>query len=198
MVVPTIDITDELEDLMFACDDMCNPKTPEPAEKRSDINEEETGNPMADPGMQKKYVADMLLLRDLSLVVISTLKELQELCSTAVFENKEYTSIFMMANNAIFALDPILPTTQTTTPIIQQGMHLTGAQRDILSALVSEFSDIFATSGAQTTTDLISHSINTGSATPLKQKPYSLSHKEQKIVRQEIADMLDKGVIVPS
>lgn len=90
------------------------------------------------------------------------------------------------------------PPPPRTVPDVKTGEHLSAAQRETLNALVAEFGDVFTPGHIQSTTELIKHTINTGDAAPIKQKPYSLTYKEQKIVQDEITDMLSKGVIVPS
>ena len=127
--------------------------------------------------------------------MLSLLKELRVNVSARIAATQGSCS---QGDNALINPTTPLTTTSSTLPIVKKGEHLTANQHASLDALVAEFCDVFTPGHTQTTTEFITHTINTGDAKPIKQKPYSLTYKEQKIVQDEVADMLKKGVIVPS
>ena len=77
--------------------------------------------------------------------------------------------------------------------------NLTAEERKQLETLVMEFADVFAVDSSELgSTDLVTHSINTGESPPIKQParrmPFALRHTVEELVQQ----MLEQGVIEPS
>ena len=76
---------------------------------------------------------------------------------------------------------------------------LTESELDVLTSLLSEYSDIFATPGGPLgRTDLIRHKIDTGDAMPVRLPPRRLPPAQREIANQEIDKMLEQGVVEPS
>lgn len=76
---------------------------------------------------------------------------------------------------------------------------LTTTQRAELLHLLQGFSSSFdcqATSLGRTTT--VSHTIDTGSHAPIRQRPYRVSASERRVIDDQVNDMLKRGVIQPS
>lgn len=76
---------------------------------------------------------------------------------------------------------------------------LTTTQRAQLVSLLREFTasfDCHQHSLGRTTT--VSHSIDTGSHAPLRQRPYRVSASERRVIDEQVSDMLRRGVIQPS
>ena len=74
--------------------------------------------------------------------------------------------------------------------------HLTEEQRVQLDCLLKENETVFDTHPGHT--DVVEHSVDTGDARPVFHPPYRIPPAWQEEVRQEIGDMLDAGIIVPS
>ncbi len=73
---------------------------------------------------------------------------------------------------------------------------LTPAEKERVQRLLSKYSDVFDNNLGHTT--LITHKIDTGSTQPIKQAPRLLRYVHSDEANQQIADMLQKGVIRPS
>ena len=86
------------------------------------------------------------------------------------------------------------PTSDELGPIF--GMQLTTAQRTDLSDLIREFKDVFSTKPGKT--KVIEHHIHTRDTKPIKLPPYRVPQALQAMVKQEIKDMLDQGIVEPS
>ncbi len=68
-----------------------------------------------------------------------------------------------------------------------------------LKDLLAEFSDIFSSHPHDYgKTDLLTHSINTGNAAPIKLRPYRTSPAMQNILQQEVSRLLERDVIEES
>ena len=76
------------------------------------------------------------------------------------------------------------------------GKYLTTKERNNLNYLLVEFEDVLSIKPDKT--DLIEHHILTGTTKPIKLPSYRVSQAYQIMVRQEIKEMLDKGIIEPS
>jgi len=97
----------------------------------------------------------------------------------------------------------------TTSPVVSPeskvparikfGEKLTKEQHQQLTDVIVKFADVFGGDPVpHSTTNHVEHSIHTGDATPIKQKPYSVSEKEKQVIRAEISKMLLLGIIRPS
>ena len=74
--------------------------------------------------------------------------------------------------------------------------NVTGSERGILKALVTEYRDVFALSDDELgCTDVTEHRIETGDSDPIKIPPHRISPAKLPIVQQEVEDMLKRGVI---
>ena len=77
--------------------------------------------------------------------------------------------------------------------------NLSPSHRRQLVALLDKFISSFdfqQPSLGRTTT--ISHTIDTGSHSPLRQRPYRVSAEERRVITEQVDDMLQRGVIQPS
>ena len=70
---------------------------------------------------------------------------------------------------------------------------LQGGKRGKLKNLLLEFSDVFDENLGHTT--ILTHEINTGNSTPIKQHPRRIPFAHRDESERQIADMLDKGII---
>lgn len=91
----------------------------------------------------------------------------------------------------------------TNAALEASGPELTPAQKAQLEALISEFSDIFCEnhggrSGHFAPELGIVHKLNTGTASPVTQKPYRYSHFEQEFIIETVRKLLAQGLIRPS
>lgn len=80
-----------------------------------------------------------------------------------------------------------------------KGDSITSEQTDALLRLLNEYGDIFSKNDSDLgRTNLITHSIDTGDAKPIKQQPYWVPFKQHEIIKEEVDKMLEKGIIHPS
>ncbi|UYV70128.1 K02A2.6-like, partial [Cordylochernes scorpioides] len=76
---------------------------------------------------------------------------------------------------------------------IQINEDLTLSQKNELRQVLSKYSDLFSSKLGKT--NLAKHRIDTENAKPIKHKPYRVSPKERDIIKEQIQDMLQDGVI---
>ncbi|UYV61067.1 K02A2.6-like, partial [Cordylochernes scorpioides] len=76
---------------------------------------------------------------------------------------------------------------------IQINEDLTLSQKNELRRVLSKYSDLFSSKLGKT--NLAKHRIDTENAKPIKHKPYRVSPKERDIIKEQIQDMLQEGVI---
>lgn len=93
--------------------------------------------------------------------------------------------------------DEEFPQWQTT----QKGMpkfgdQLTKEQRKDIQEMLTEFKDVLQETPGRTT--LAKHSINTGTAQPVRLPPYRVPHHYRKDVQKELDQMVKSGIIEPS
>ena len=74
--------------------------------------------------------------------------------------------------------------------------HLTTQQLLSLQQLIEDFRDVFNNEPGRTT--LAEHRIETGSAKPVRQRPYRLPHAHRETVQKELTKTKNAGIIVPS
>ena len=73
---------------------------------------------------------------------------------------------------------------------------LTTAENAKLAELLTNFSDIFASSSLDLGhTQLVQHEIDTGDARPIKQRPYRVSNSHRVEIDRHISNMLDQNII---
>ena len=82
---------------------------------------------------------------------------------------------------------------------------LTQKQEQKVEELLNEHQDVFTKSiskEGQTSdlgrTNVVTHTIDTGNAKPIKQRPYKSSPDQQEFIKNEITTMLKKGIISPT
>ena len=79
------------------------------------------------------------------------------------------------------------------------GANLTAEERKQLETLVMEFADVFAVDSSELgSTDLVTHSINTGESPPIKQPARRMPFALRRTVEELVQQMLEQGVIEPS
>ena len=82
---------------------------------------------------------------------------------------------------------------------IQMEESLSLRECEQLQNLVLEFADIFALDQSElSSTDLVTHVIDTGDTVPIKQHPRRVPFALQDQVDQLVKEMLDQGVVTPS
>ena len=96
-------------------------------------------------------------------------------------------------------------TSATSFPTLEQDVekilalsaeNVTGPEREVLKALVTEYRDVFALNDDELgCTDVTEHHIETGDNDPIKIPPHRISPAKLPIVQQEVEDMLKRGVI---
>ena len=82
----------------------------------------------------------------------------------------------------------------SNTPEINK--ELSQEQKKELEKLLNDFSDVLKAEPGRTT--IAEHSLETGSATPIRQPPYRLPHAYREIIRKELEQMEAEGIIEPS
>ena len=92
----------------------------------------------------------------------------------------------------------VLPSLEQTETIkdVNINVHLTNTQKCEAKNLLQKFDDVFSDVPAMT--NCIEHDIELNSHVPIKLKPYPLPFASEKIVKDEVENMLKSGVIEPS
>ena len=81
----------------------------------------------------------------------------------------------------------------------RSSVHHSEAEKTQLANLLNEYKDVFAKSSSDLgRCDIIQHSINTGTAFPVRQPARRLPFGKRNVEQEEIMKMLDRGVIEPS
>ncbi|MCP3664601.1 MAG: hypothetical protein GY696_19275, partial [Gammaproteobacteria bacterium] len=84
-------------------------------------------------------------------------------------------------------------------PHIKPMTDLTPTQMKTFDLLVKEFSDVFSHhDGDLGRTSVLKHTIDTGSATPIRQKSYPVPFSQRESIAKHIAKMKEQGVITES
>lgn len=77
--------------------------------------------------------------------------------------------------------------------------NLDATQRERITSLLSKFRSSFdCTQTSLGRTSTVTHSVDTGSHAPLRQRPYRVSPTERRTIEDHVTDMLQRGVIRPS
>ena len=86
------------------------------------------------------------------------------------------------------------------TALLERGCQaLTLAKQGKLAALLRRFSGVFSTGdGDIGRTDLSQHHIDTGEASPVRQRPRRMPLSQREAADNEVARMLSQGIIEPS
>ena len=81
----------------------------------------------------------------------------------------------------------------------RSSVHLSEAEKTQLANLLNEFKNVFAKSSSDLgRCDIIQHSINTGTAFPVRQPARRIPFGKRNVEQEEIMKMLDRGVLEPS
>ena len=145
---------------------------------------------------------------------IVTCEQGKDTQSEITFEKcREHTNIQLSAfratsqcvDNSTNASSSLQNNSEHTVPDYLQDMyirsskHLSESEKIKLAELLNEYKDIFAKSSSDLgRCDKIKHSINTGTAFPVRQPARRLPFGKRKAEQEEIMKMLDRGVIEPS
>ena len=79
------------------------------------------------------------------------------------------------------------------------GSNLNGEEKRELEKLLIEFEDVFVgLDGKLGRTNLVTHSIDTGDAPPVRQRPRRVPYSQVEALDTEIENMLEQGIIRPS
>ena len=77
--------------------------------------------------------------------------------------------------------------------------HLNESEKADFGRLLCKYSSVFSSSSEDIgRTNLVQHTINTGHAAPIRQPPRRLPLGKRAIEKEEITNMLDRGIIEPS
>jgi hypothetical protein len=90
------------------------------------------------------------------------------------------------------------PTVDQPPLEVPLGDQLSAEENNYLRAVLREYRDVFTPGVSQQRTTLMYHRIDTGNAAPIQARPYRLAKSEDKIISEEVQNMLKAGVIVPS
>lgn len=94
-------------------------------------------------------------------------------------------------------LKPLALLSQVSDTHVTSYEHLDEKQRTIADNLVHQFKEISMERKGLGRTNLITHYINTGDSSPIRQRYYRMSPEKQRILTQEVDDMLKLDVIEP-
>ena len=92
--------------------------------------------------------------------------------------------------------DVRLKNTEILAKIEEKMRHLDTMQKDELSQLITEYSDLFP--DVHTKTTAVYHDVEIGDALPIKQHPYRVNPLKLDAMREEINYMLENDIIEPS
>ena len=80
-----------------------------------------------------------------------------------------------------------------------QDLHLSANEIDEVIALIRDYADVFASSDVDLgQTAVVQHTINTGEAAPIMQRPHRIPYCERPKLKGEVHRLLDAEVIQPS
>ncbi|UYV71169.1 EPM2AIP1 [Cordylochernes scorpioides] len=78
----------------------------------------------------------------------------------------------------------------------QMNKYLSFKEQERLKQILAKYTDLFSSRLGRT--NLAKHQIHTEDAKPIKHKPYRVSAKERTIIKDQIDEMLEEGIIRPS
>lgn len=107
--------------------------------------------------------------------------------------------------DVVTALDPTPAAARTSTPFDREMLkmmvssHLASEERSSLLELLGSYIQLFdiGTSPLGVAKGVY-HTVDTGDAAPLRQRPYRVSASERAVIDKEVSDMLSRGIIRPS
>ena len=83
--------------------------------------------------------------------------------------------------------------------LVRSSECLDQTQKEELTSLLCEFSDVFASSSDDLgRSNVVKHRIDTGNAKPIRQHPRRLPVNQRPVAEQEVEKMLRQGIIEPS
>lgn len=85
----------------------------------------------------------------------------------------------------------------STEPIVKGFNNLSEHERDIATMVIKKFEDISFKHRGLGKTSFMIHHINTGDSKPIRQRYYRLSPEKQRIITQQVDEMLNLNVIEP-
>lgn len=106
------------------------------------------------------------------------------------------------AHDEYALVSAVTTSTETVHPAPEvhlEDTHLNAEEQAQLKTLLTEFANIFSLhSHDYGKTNLITHSINTGDAAPIKLRPYRTSPATQAVLQQEVSKLLEHNIIEES
>lgn len=106
------------------------------------------------------------------------------------------------AHDEYALVSAVTTSTETVHPAPEvhlEDTHLNAEEQAQLKTLLTEFANIFSShSHDYGKTNLITHSINTGDAAPIKLHPYRTSPATQAVLQQEVSKLLEHNIIEES
>lgn len=76
--------------------------------------------------------------------------------------------------------------------------HLDREEAEVIEKVLWRYSSVFEAPGKEGCRSSVQHRIPTGDNRPITKRPYRVPHHLRPVVEEHLAEMLDKGVIVPS
>ena len=97
-------------------------------------------------------------------------------------------------------------TTKTETQTLPSDISIAKASSNVpkeeivrVEQLLKEYSSLFVSSPDKLTrTNVVSHGVDTGTSSPIKQRAYRVPHTRKKVITDHVRDMLEKKIIEPS
>ena len=117
----------------------------------------------------------------------------QVLCSTALNEDESSS----LAAESVVKISPKLKNSDILKKFqTEKRSHLDQTKQEEMMQLVFQFVKLFPDTPSRT--DQVLHDVDVGAATPIKQHPYRVNPLKLKIIREEVAYMLENDLIVAS
>lgn len=114
----------------------------------------------------------------------------------AEYENRATALVAVLSNDEVSPADVGIPESKLLSMVDKS---LSSAERDILVNVLSKHVSIFdfahGDSSLTPPASRTRHTIDTGSAHPIRQKPYRVAPSERQVITDQIKEMLHKGVI---
>lgn len=108
-----------------------------------------------------------------------------------IFPNHLNNIVYLNSNNTTASLHT------DRTSFIQAYDHLSDSEKSVADNIISQFRDISAECKGLGETKLITHRIDTGDAQPIRQRYYRMSPEKQRILVEQVDEMLGLDVIEP-
>lgn len=113
--------------------------------------------------------------------------------SKAIINMANHTLAFPYGTPRVFSLLPVLPTISDTRGSVTMGDNLTDTQKEQIQNLIGKFPNTITKQLGRT--NLVEYKIRVNSDKIIRSRPYQYAPPKMELMRQHIADLLQKGVI---